>query len=76
MSARVRSGRSITGPSPAWKSNGMPSGPSGSSRSENRIAASTPRAFTGWRVTSTARSGVRHSVSRVWRARRARYSGM
>jgi len=30
------------GPSPAWKSKGMPSGANGISRSEKRIAASKP----------------------------------
>ncbi len=75
MSAADRSGFSITGPSPARKSKGMPSGSSGSSRSLNRMAASTP-STSGWSVTSTASSGVRHSVSRLCFSRRARYSGM
>ena len=67
-----RTGFSITGPSPAWKSNGIPSGASGTSRSENRIAASSGKARTGCSVTSTASSGVRHQLEqRVLLAQRA-----
>ena len=76
MSARERTGFSMDGPSPTTKSNGMPIGASGSSRSLNRIAASTPSARIGWSVTSTASSGVRHSVSSECFSRSARYSGM
>ena len=60
---RVRSGLSIAGPSPLMKSKGMPIGSSGSSRSENRIAASTSMRRTGCSVTSVARSGVRQISS-------------
>ena len=75
-SSAERIGVSITGPSPAWKSNGMPSGASGIRRSENRIAASKPKARIGCRVTSTASSGVRQISSSVCFSRSARYSAM
>ena len=75
-SAAERSGFSITGPSPFWKSKGMPIGASGISRSEKRIAASKPKARIGCSVTSTASSGVRHSSSSVCFSRSARYSAM
>ena len=57
MSASVRSGFSIAGPSPRTKSNGMPIGSSGSRRSENRMAASTSMRRTGCIVTRVASSG-------------------
>ena len=41
VGASIAAGCSIAGPSPLMKSKGMPIGSSGSSRSENRIAAST-----------------------------------
>jgi hypothetical protein len=47
MSARVRTGFSMAGPSPATKSNGIPSGAKGMSRSLKRMAASTSRARMG-----------------------------
>src|SRR5256885_6213547 len=40
-----------------------------------RMAASTPRRSTGWRVTSAARSGVLHSSRNPTFDRMARYSG-
>ena len=75
-SAPERIGLSITGPSPLWKSNGSPSGASGTSRSEKRIAASSGNARIGCSVTSTASSGVRTSSSSECFSRSARYSGM
>src|SRR5581483_4410881 len=61
---------------PRMKSNRMPIGSSGSSRSEKRMAASTSIRRIGWSVTSVARSGVRQRSSREYRSRRARYSLM
>ena len=49
---------------------------SGTTRmSLKRMAASTPRMSTGWRVTSAARSGVLHRVRKDTLARTALYSG-
>ena len=64
MRSTERTGGSMTGPSPFTKSNGMPMGSSGSSRSENRMAASTSMASTGCRVTRAASSGWRQISSR------------
>ncbi len=63
-SSSVRSGCSMAGPSPFTKSNGMPIGSRGSSRSENRMAASTSIRCTGCSVTAVARSGARQMSSR------------
>ena len=76
MSAGDSMGRSSCGPSPLMKSNGSPMGSRGSSRSENRMAASTSIRRTGWSVTSVASSGARQMSSREYRSRSARYSAM
>ena len=75
-SAAERTGVSMTGPSPLWKSNGIPIGASGTRRSEKRMAASNSKARIGCSVTSTASSGVRHTSSIVCFSRSARYSAM
>jgi hypothetical protein len=48
---------------------------SGSRMSAKRMAASTPRIWMGWRVTSAASSGVLQRVRKSALARMARYSG-
>ncbi len=76
MSASERRGFSIAGPSPRTKSNGIPIGSSGSSKSENKIAASTSMRRTGCIVTVVASSGDRQMSSSERRLRISRYSGM
>src|SRR5687767_15217332 len=56
-------------------STSMPIPSSGTTMSENRIAASTLRRRTGWSVTSAARSGVRHISRMSWPSLSFRYSG-
>ena len=74
-SAAVRTGWSMTGPTPSRMSNAIPSPASGVVMSANRIAASTPRRWTGWSVTSAHRAASRVISSSVARSRMARYSG-
>ena len=62
--AEVRTGLSITGPSPAAKRSFSPIGSTGSSKSAKMIAASTSRISTGCSVTCAAKSG-RLQISRI-----------
>jgi hypothetical protein len=57
------------------KTSSAPIASRGRRMSAKRMAASTPRMRTGWRVTSVASSGVLHRVrkSTFWRI--SRYSG-
>ncbi len=74
-SATDRIGCSITGPTSGTMSRPIPAAFSGTTMSENRIAASTPCLRTGCRVISQTSSGSKQASSiRCW-ARRARYSG-
>ena len=64
MSAAVRTGLSMIGPSPVAKRSFRPIGSTGSSRSAKMMAASTSRISTGCSVTVAARSG-RLQISRM-----------
>ena len=74
-SAAVRTGESTTGPVPGTMSTPIPARYSGTTMSENRMAASMSWRRTGCRVISQVRSGVRHASSIALSRRRARYSG-
>ena len=74
-SATERTGAATTGPTPGLISMSTPATTSGSTMSENRIAASTPCRRTGCRVISVTRSGSWQAASIAVPARRARYSG-
>ena len=74
-SASVRTGSASTGPVPGTMSTPTPAAYSGTTMSENRMAASTPCRRTGCRVISQANSGVRQAASMAVSARSARYSG-
>ena len=74
-SARVRTGLAITGPTSGTMSRSTPAPRSGTTMSENRIAASTPCRRTGCRVISQISSGSKQASIMVFLARRARYSG-
>ena len=69
-SAAVRIGCSITGPTSGTMSSSMPEARSGTTMSENRMAASTPCLRTGCRVIShdqlRVEAGGQHAV--LWRA--------
>ena len=75
MSAAVRIGSAITGPTSATMSRSTPAARSGTTMSENRIAASTSWRRIGCRVISQATSGSKHAASMLCRSRSARYSG-
>ena len=74
-SARVRTGRATTGPTPGLMSRSTPTALSGSTMSEKKMAASTPYRRTGCRVISTTMSGSMQASSIAVPSRRARYSG-
>ncbi len=73
-SSGVRSGAGSRGPS-SVNSTARPIASSGTSRSENRIAASNPKRRIGWIVTSAASLGVLHSSRKLTFDRTSRYSG-
>src|SRR5690606_4486058 len=74
-SASVATGFPTTGPTPGLISKSIPAASSGTTMSENRMAASTPGRRTGWSVLSTTRSGSRHASNIDISARSPRYSG-
>ncbi len=74
-SATVRTGWSITGPTSGTMSSSMPDARSGTTMSENRIAASTPCLRTGCSVISVISSASKHACIMVFLARNGRYSG-
>ena len=74
-SSRVRIGWSITGPTSGTMSSAIPAARSGTTMSENRIAASTPCLRTGCSVISVIRSASKQACIIVFLARSARYSG-
>ena len=74
-SAPVRTGWAITGPTSGTMSRSMPAPRSGTTMSENRIAASTPCRRTGCRVISQISSASKQACIMVCLARSARYSG-
>ena len=74
-SAAVRTGYSITGPTSGTMSSSIPDARSGTTMSENRMAASTPWRRTGCRVISVISSASKHACIMVFCARSARYSG-
>jgi hypothetical protein len=74
-SAFVRMGWAITGPTSGTMSRSMPDARSGTTMSENRIAASTPCLRTGCMVISQTSSGLKQASNMPWLARSARYSG-
>src|SRR6478609_6029304 len=74
-SAAVRIGCSITGPTSGTMSRSMPDARSGTTMSENRMAASTPCLRTGCKVISVIRSASKQACIIVFLARSARYSG-
>ena len=74
-SAMLRTGCSITGPTSGTMSSSMPEARSGTTMSENRIAASTPWRRTGCSVISVISSASKHACIMVFLARSARYSG-
>ena len=59
---RPRTAASTTGPIPGCMSTPNPMAATGTTMSENRMAASTPYRRTGWRVSSAASSGIRRDV--------------
>src|SRR5205807_3258942 len=75
MSAAVRNGGSMTGPTPALSSTSTPMALSGTTMSEKRMAASTPSRRTGCMVTSAASSGVWMMSNMPYCSRTIRYSG-
>ena len=75
MSPGARSGASNRGPTPSSTVSDIPMACGTTRMSLKMIAASTPIRSTGWRVTSTASSGVRTIVRKSARRRTARYSG-
>ncbi len=74
-SAIVRTGVSITGPTPGLISNGTPMPSSGSMMSANSTAPSTLKRSTGISVACTASSGVCASSMKLYFFRNSRYSG-
>ena len=74
-SARVRTGRATTGPTPGLMSRSTPTALRGSTMSEKKMAASTPYRRTGCRVISTTMSGSMQASSIAVPSRSARYSG-
>src|SRR6516162_9141774 len=74
-SASVRTGCAITGPTSGTMSNSTPAARSGTTMSENRIAASTRCRRIGCIVISQATPGSKHAASMLCRSRSARYSG-
>jgi hypothetical protein len=74
-SAMVRTGWSITGPTSGTMSSSMPAARSGTTMSENRMAASTPCLRMGCSVISVINSASKHACIMVFFARSARYSG-
>ncbi len=73
-SAAVRTGAGSRGPS-SVNSTARPIASSGTSRSENRIAASNPKRRIGCSVTSAASFGVLQSSRKLTPERTCRYSG-
>ena len=65
----------MTGPTSGTMSRSMPAARSGTTMSENRIAASTPCRRTGCSVISQTSSASKQACSIVFLARSARYSG-
>jgi hypothetical protein len=76
MSAAVRTGFPMTGPSPAANARSSPMPSSGGRMSAKMIVASSAKTFTGWSVTSQASSGALMSSSSECFSRSWRYSGM
>src|SRR3954469_10972247 len=74
-SAARAKGRSTTGPTPCAMSTPNPTAATGTTMSENRMAASTPWRRTGCRVISAASSGWRTASRMLPVPRMARYSG-
>ncbi|PQM47259.1 hypothetical protein C1Y40_02559 [Mycobacterium talmoniae] len=74
-SAAVRTGWAITGPTSGTMSSSTPASRSGTTMSENRIAASTSWRRTGCRVISATSSASKQAASMLCWARSARYSG-
>jgi hypothetical protein len=74
-SSIVAIGLAITGPTPGRMSRSTPAAASGTTMSENRIAASTRCRRTGCSVISVIISGSRQASSIAVSARSARYSG-
>ena len=72
----VRTGVSITGPSPGANRNGTPMTSRGNSRSAKIIAASTPRISAASIVTCAASAGDLQISTIEWCLRTARYSAM
>ena len=75
MSAAVRTGSAITGPTSGTMSRSTPAARSGTTISENKIAASTSYRRIGCRVISQASSGSKQAASMLCCTRSARYSG-
>ncbi len=65
----------MTGPTSGTMSTPTPAARSGTTMSENRIAASTACLRTGCSVISVIRSASKHACIIVFLARSARYSG-
>ena len=74
-SASVRTGSSTTGPTPSTSRTSTPIPSTGVMMSANITAASTSCRRTGCSVTSAHSSGVWATSKKLWRSRRARYSG-
>ena len=74
MSCGLRTGSGRRGPS-SVNATAIPIASSGTSRSENRIAASNPKRRIGCSVTSAASLGDLQSSRKLTPARTARYSG-